>query len=268
MKKNNILIIAVFIVIFTQMVTAAIAADSWFIRSDEGWFFYKEKPKPLPPKDQSQKAPDNNTRTETVDKPAHQIIKEHGELLLGEAMVDPTEDNVQAYMEFNKQMLDGANRFTKVWERVLAKNPDLYLTEYYSDDVNSNMRRAITKLSKSAGIFFFYRSDCPHCHKQVTSVLQLKDRYGFNVIAVSLDGGSIPQIQDITKKDNGISVMLNIKSVPAIYLAYPDENRFEPISQGGSLSITDIERRLYHYVQMESEPTHNFDLSDLDFNAR
>jgi len=62
-------------------------------------------------------------KTGANSKPAHQRIKETGEMILGNAMVNPTEENVRAYMEYQKKMLDDANRFSQVWERVLAKYP-------------------------------------------------------------------------------------------------------------------------------------------------
>ena len=170
--------------------------------------------------------------------------------MLGAAMVNPTESNIKAYMEYQKMMTDGANTFANVWERVLAKNPDLYLAQYAADDVKADMKTEVKKLASRAGLFFFYSSTCPHCHKQAASIIELQSTYGFQIMAVSTDGVVIPAVARWSVPDNGISQNLGIESVPAIYLAYPEQNVFQPISQG-YLPYNDIERRLFHYAELE-----------------
>ena len=255
MKKSS-LIVTIAVLIAFQSYSAVLAEESnrWFNHKDEGWFFYKEKPAPQKeePEQEKQIQPQEST-----SKPAHQIIKEQGELLLGNAMVNPTEENVKEYMEYQKKMLDGADKFSKVWQRVLAKYPDLYLDKHYSEDVEENKNNKIKELASRAGLFFFFRSDCQHCHDQVQAFLKIKEKYGFDAIAVSVDGGIIPELQGITRIDNGISVNLDIKTVPSLYLGFPDENKFEPISKGGALSFADIERRLYHYAKLDSHEEDN-----------
>ncbi len=239
-------------------------AASWFTSKDEGWYFYRGKP--LPPKEEAQE--DHPVEAVPVPSPAPQqrktdaeMVKEFGEKLLGQAMVNPTEDNVKTYMLYQKRMMDGANQFAQVWERVLAKNPDLYLATHYSEDVTANMQKGIEDLARRAGIFFFFSSTCPHCHRQAPAILELKQKYGFQVIAVSMDGGDMPILRGMVAPDNGISANLGIGTVPAIYLAYPGEDRFEAISQG-YLPYNDIERRIYHYAEIKKgvNPNNMLDL--------
>jgi conjugal transfer pilus assembly protein TraF len=250
---NNI-IIAIIIMLLTSGLATAETGNTWFQKKDEGWFFYKTKPKP------PQKAPKENPpepvpayQPPTPAKPAHIRVREHGELLLGNAMVNPTENNVKKYMEYQKEMYDAAERFSRVWERVLAQSPDLQANEYYSEDVHSAIQKEIGILAENTGIFFFFRSDCPHCHKQVGPIMELQRKYGYKIIAVSMDGGVLPQVEPMTVLDNGISTRLNIQSVPAIYLASPGTDKIDPISQGGYLSLLDIERRLYYYVKLQTQ---------------
>lgn len=252
MYKN--IIIAIILMLLTSGLATAETGSTWFGKKDEGWFFYKTKPRP--PK----KAPKENppepvpaVQPPAPTKPAHIRVREHGELLLGNAMVNPTEDNVKKYMEYQKEMYDAAERFSRVWERVLAQSPDLQANEYYSEDVHGTIQKDINNLAQNTGIFFFFRSDCPYCHKQAGPVMELQRKYGYKVIAVSIDGGAIPQMEHLTVLDNGISTRLNIQSVPAIYLASPGTDKIDPISQGGYLSLLDIERRLYYYVQLQTQ---------------
>ena len=238
-------------VLFFFLLSGVAQADKkWHDRKDEGWFFYHEKVIPREPEVKPpapQPAPDAQPA-----KPLAQIVKEKGEMLLGEAIVNPTEENVKAYMIYQKTMMDGSQRFAQTWERVLAKHPDLYLASHYSEDVSQDMRGQLRLLADKAGIFFFYSSTCPHCQKQVDTIRKLQSRYNFQVMAISVDGGVIPGMQDITVNDNGVSATMGVEQVPSIYLVYPNENRFEVISQG-FLPVTDIERRIYNHAQMDSE---------------
>ena len=254
MKRNNAIIVLSICVMFLAGATAAAEEKTWFSRKDEGWFFYKSTPPP--PKERPRREKSTPEKQEANSKPAHQRIKETGEMILGNAMVNPTEENVRAYMEYQKKMLDDANRFSQVWERVLAKYPDLYLSQYASEQVAADMTAGIKALAAKTGLFFFFRSDCPHCHREAEAIIVLREKYGFGIFAVSLDGGGMPGLEGITVADNGISENLSVNAVPAIYLAYPEEDRFEPVSQG-YLSLIDIERRLYHYAQMETQGEYN-----------
>lgn len=251
------------IIIAAAMIALQICADgfaderqSWFTRKDEGWFFYKSKPQPPPEKEQEeeqQPVKPSLSLPQEVSKPAYQIIKEQGEKLLGNAMVNPTEENVRTYMEYQKQMLDDAGKFADVWTRVLAKHPHLYRSSFSAEDVAVRTKKSLRGFAKKTGLFFFYQADCPDCHKQAIVINEFKWHYNYEVIAISLDGVILPEIKDISKVDNGIAAKLGIKAVPAIYLAFPEENRIEPVSQGAFVPLTEIERRVNYYAKKEAE---------------
>ena len=120
--NRKILMVVLALTVFLFVTVAAAAENkNWFTRKDEGWFFYKSKPAPpkeIPPEPKKETPQARSGGS----KPAHQRLKEYGELLLGKAMVNPTEENVREYMIFQKRMFDGADKFSQIWERVLAKN--------------------------------------------------------------------------------------------------------------------------------------------------
>jgi hypothetical protein len=87
----------------------------------------------------------------------------------------------------------------------------------------------IKALSKKAGISFFsvHLSALP----PPGVVGHGAERQGgFEVMAISLDGGFLRASRTLRwpKRHFG---QLGVQSVPSIFMAYPDENRFEPISQ-------------------------------------
>ncbi|WP_369686146.1 conjugal transfer protein TraF [Photobacterium leiognathi] len=56
-----------------------------------------------------------------------------------------------------------------------------------------NRQSLLTKeIGDKAGIFFFFRSDCPFCHKQMPLIALLEKNFGFTIKPVSLDGKPLP----------------------------------------------------------------------------
>ena len=159
-RLRHIIIFIISICSVSLFCSTVLAADgnNWFMRKDEGWFFYKTKPRPLKKEPKEERTLQTQPVNPAENKPAHVRIREHGELLLGNAMLNPSEENVKTYMQYQKLMFDGADRFSKVWERVLAKNPELLMTQHTSEEVTVDIRKEIKTLSGKTGIFFFYIS--------------------------------------------------------------------------------------------------------------
>ena len=216
----------------------------WWEHHDEGWFFYNEKPEPP---DQPESPPPSSTaaKPDTKEAPlATELIKKEGDRLLSEAMVNPTEENVVRYMRYQKETLDMSTRLAHIWQRMLMKYPDLYMNTG-TTQVDHDMKEAVDRLGRKAGLFFIYSSGCSACQHAARVVADFKIAHpGFNVVPITIDS-PLPGLEN-TRQDNGITASLGITSVPAWYLAYPDEDRFEHIGTG-SITLSDLERRLYHY---------------------
>ena len=56
------------------------------------------------------------------------------------------------------------------------------------EDRNQIRKEQIPQIAQGWGLMYFYRSDCRFCALQSPLVKQLKDTFGFEVLAVSLDG--------------------------------------------------------------------------------
>ena len=234
--------------VFTVFTVNTVAAQNtkWWEKQDEGWFFYRD-PKPdtdyeSPP---SVSMPNNNPDSSPL---ATDLVKQEGERLLSEAMVNPAEQNVASYMRFQKQQTDMSQKFAYVWQRMLMKYPDLYMntgTEQVNDDIQSTVAR----LGTQAGLFFIYSSGCDSCRRSAAIVSEFRRKYdGFVVLPVSIDQ-PLPEFED-TRPDNGIAARLGVETVPSWFLAYPGTDRFEQIGTG-YLALPELERRLYHYAITE-----------------
>jgi len=233
------------LVVFTaSAIDAASDRGRWWEHHDEGWFFYNER---IAPEQQEEPAapPPPAAKPDTKEAPlATELIKKEGDRLLSEAMVNPTEENVVRYMRYQKESLDMSTRLAHIWQRMLMKYPDLYMNTG-TTQVDHNMKEAVDRLGRKAGLFFIYSSGCSACQHAARVVADFKIAHpGFNVVPITMDS-ALPGLEN-SRPDNGIAASLGVTSVPAWYLAYPDEDRFEHIGTG-SITLSDLERRLYHY---------------------
>jgi len=238
-----VLVLTVFSV-FTGSVVHG-TEKKWWQREDEGWFFYRDPP------DRKEESLSISLEAGREEKPplATEELKKEGERLLSKALVEPSEENVRNYMAYQKEMIQKSERFAFLWQRLLLKYPDLYAS-VSTEGVNEEIRDAVSGLSEKAGLFFLYRSECSHCRRSAAVVAEFRNKYGFAVLPVSLDGPVLPELPE-TRADNGISTRLGIDEVPAWYLAYPGEDRFERIGCG-FMTLPELERRLYHYAVTEN----------------
>jgi len=234
------------LVVLSLLPSNIVAAQDtrWWERHDEGWFFYDD-----PQKSEERDEAPPERRAEPENQPlALEAMKKQGERLLSEAMVDPTEKNVKKYMQFHKETMDMSQDFAYVWQRMLQKYPDLSV-ETGTAKVNDDIKKTVTSLGSKAGLFFIYSAGCDSCQKSVSIIAEFRGKYpNFSVLPITIDS-PLPGLED-SKIDNGISVRLGVEAVPAFYLAYPEENRFERIGTG-LLPLSEIERRLYHYAITE-----------------
>jgi conjugal transfer pilus assembly protein TraF len=180
------------------------------------------------------------------------------ERLKGVAIMDPSEQNVSAYLFGNKLMMDKASYFTDQWRRVVWKTPEL---DFNKDHPTANaaamearrMEEAerevrLAELGKSNGLLYFFRSDCALCKLQAPALLAFSRRYNIDVLPVSLDG-KIPPNFPLPKPrlDNGVSQVVTngegVNSVPALFLVSHDTKQVDPLGVG-VIAVEDIAERI------------------------
>ena len=91
---------------------------------------------------------------------------------------------------------------------------------------------ALGEIAKRAGLFFFYRSDCPYCHAQAPIIESMALNYGVEVFAIAVDGLPLPGGEFPNYKvDSGQAQSLSVTTVPAVFLVDPP-NVITPIGPG------------------------------------
>lgn len=224
------------LIILCLIAINAYAIDQFYQKKAEGWFWYED----LRQKSHNQQR--GNEEHKFNDPVA--IIEKYQEDLdfsLKQALVTPTIDNVAAYLKMQQKLLRNSYNFANVWKRTLMYYPELDPTvkapishlggQIYASEREKNINNKIKALAKDYGLIFFFSSNCAYCHEFARTIKSFAERYGWEVLAITLDGKSIPEYPN-AKTNNGISERLRIYGVPALMLTNPKTGKIMPITFG------------------------------------
>jgi conjugal transfer pilus assembly protein TraF len=172
----------------------------------------------------------------------------------GEANADPKkcDESIQAYMYIQQLALDKSARFAQAF--AVASIGDPYLDPSYGEGVSSygrsagkQVREEVTEaayadISEKAGLFYFYRSDCPYCRKFSPNLKNFENQTGISVQPIALDALPPPGAHwDNWKPNNGIAERLQVQVVPAVYIM--DSNQqIQPVTRG-VVTLQELQRR-------------------------
>lgn len=212
------------------------ANAAYLDRHAEGWHWYEEVAQPL----EENHVQDQETASSDPIKTLKAFQKKV-EALKSTAVMNPTFQNVKAYMEIQKVLMDKASLFSHRWQEVLYQTPPLDYTllhptsqaarHVYLDQQKKQMEDHIRALSKTHGLFFFFSSKCVYCREFAPIVKGFAQKYGWQVLAISLDGSKLPEFPD-AKPDNGTFFALKLEALPALLAVNPQTKQVIPLSFG------------------------------------
>tara|TARA_R110001592_G_scaffold34350_6_gene117999 strand:+ start:270 stop:1145 length:876 start_codon:yes stop_codon:yes gene_type:complete len=164
-----------------------------YCRRKLGSWFYCDKPKAKPASPASAPPPQIS-----ADAQLKEIGKQLDELK-AQAILEPTEANVLAYIRFQREQLDRSSTFADVWQRALWQNPqDDYTLQRpvstigkraWIDNRKADRNAAMARLSQRYGVYYFYAQSCSACEIQAPILKSVSDSNHLSVVAVSMDGG-------------------------------------------------------------------------------
>jgi len=229
---------------FVLSLEPAAPGEPYFDQKERGWFWYE----PLSPR--TEEARSGTSRRQLTVKE----IRERGERLFEAALLSPTRENVRAYMEHQKQVLERSEEFARVWKRVLWESPALDSTvdnpvSAAGAEISRNLRKTarddmIEKISRVGKLVFFFRSDCPFCRGQAEVIKTLERRHGIGVLAASLDGMGLHPLYPRFVDGAAQAARLGVEQVPALFLFVPSQRKIVRIGTG-YLTLGEIRQRLY-----------------------
>lgn len=265
-----LLILATFVAVFScgglasaaseEPATPAAATEvdsllsSYWLRNQEGWFWYQDPPADVQKKKETVRAQDPRPK-ELVE---FEAMQKRLDELKRIAVMNPTDAHMKAYMGYQRYVMDKSAVFADNWQRLVWRTPELdysltgrptnsFAIDVFDGQLRDKQAHTIRALAKTHGLFFFFRSDCPYCHKFAPVLKHFEQDYGLTVFPVSLDGGGLPDYPT-PLTDNGMAANLNVSVVPAVFLAVPGSREITPIGYG-VMAETDLVERIHAITQ-------------------
>ncbi len=200
-----------------------------------GWSWYIDPIKT--PKQASTPPPNPTTNANARMEKLQEVIQNS----LNRAILDPNQDNIAQYIQLQNLMADRSSQFSKVWQQTLLSEPELDFSilqptntpgrKFLNEQAQLEQLVALDIVADSTGLFFFFSEDCPVCHRFAPILKQFASRYDIEVIAISLDGGILPDYPQ-PKFNHNQAEKLSVPVVPAVYAANPTTQTIVPITFG------------------------------------
>ena len=229
--------------------------DDFYCRERNlGQWFYCEKPKPDP-----DSPPQNQTNIPAAVR--LKAISEKLDELKARAILEPTTQNVQAYISYQREQLDRASDFADVWRRAIWQNPELDYTlerpinalgkKTWTTQRTAQRDAALAAISQRYGVFYFYSSGCAACEVFSPIIRGVSDRFGMTVMAVSIDGGPNAAFPNYLIDTGQFQAMgMAGKQVPALVLFDTVTKQPMPIGYG-VMAADDVMDRIFTLTNTE-----------------
>lgn len=245
--------------------------EGYYERKDEGWFWKAREPEPLEPvpeedPDPPVVAPGTPPAAPVEAVPAAtepagprplsaEWLREALPRYRDRALNHPTQDNVAAFFYLQRYSVDMAERFALQAQRVVMADPvldensrrpqSMFGAEVIDRQAQAGAERAMAVIADEAGLWYFYRSDCPYCAAQSPVLENLAQKADMAVMAIALDDaplldGHFPD----WRPNGGQAEMLQVRATPTIYLVRPP-GEFLLIAEGVMAEST-LRERIIH----------------------
>lgn len=225
-------------------------ASSFFEKRAEGWHWYQDPPI----ENEAEEKKEKTTPVLPPQTPTQAIENQRKALeqKLHAAIVEPTRENLVAYILAQKALMDQSQRFSESWQRVVMTTPTLDETlvhpvdqnarHVYYQTRNQGITKQIKALAQEYGLFFFFKGNCPYCHQFAPIVKHFAQKHGWSVLGISMDGGELTEFPQ-AKRDNGMAARLQVSHVPALIAFHVRSGQMIPLAYG-MVSESEIEERI------------------------
>ncbi len=246
----------------------------FFSNSQEGYFWYKDpkekkKAKPFkvtPPKVvvtvEPKKEPKKENKGPNVGsfQWIHDNLKSYRKL----ALDNPTVENMKAYMYMQRLALDRSEQFANAGRLAVEGDPLLDAITRSPIGGSASVKRQAhlsaeknnlaQKIYQKVGIFYVFKDRCAMCDEQAGVLEAVRDNFGAEVKAVSLDEpteGSISaeKFPDYVVDPKAVSYF-KIFALPATFVYAPQSDEIKPLLQG-MVTLSDFNSRMISLAQKE-----------------
>ena len=235
-----------------------------------GWHFYCDRTEEKtteteaiqkPEKDIDQKPP-----AEARKKPESAIsrienLREELEEARAAAILEPTTENVAAYLHMQQETLERAAVFSDVFRRTVWSTPELDYTlrrpvgalakRLWSDGRRAERDGVLARLGERYGLIYLGDADCGGCRVFGPLLRAFSMRHGLDVLAVSLDGKPLEGWPEAVP-DNGRAERLGLGGAPLPAVVLFDTRTQAVLPVGfGVLAEDQLAERIFLSVSRE-----------------
>ena len=159
------------------------------------------------------------------------------------AVLDPSVENVAAYLHLQQETLQRAASFSDSFRRAVWGNPDLDYTlrrpvgalakRLWSDERRAERAGVLARLGERYGLIYLGSAQCSACRVFGPLLRAFALRHSLDVLAVSLTGEPLEGWPEAVP-DQGRAARLGLTSrvVPAVFLYDTQASRALPVSFG------------------------------------
>ena len=237
-------------------VTTADGQDPFYCAERRlGYWFYCTRPKP--PERVEPQPLDQQSATSRLDAITATLRE-----LKAKAILEPSAENVTAYIRFQRRQLDQASLFSDVWQRSIWQEPELDYTlqrpvstlgkRAWQDNRKTERDGVMAHLSERYGLFYFFAQSCGACEVMSPIVQGVATTWHITVRAISTDGGPSRHFPRYTVETNQRQRMgLDPGITPAVVLWDAVAKRAITIGYG-VMSADELQDRIYLLTTKEA----------------
>ena len=228
--------------------------DVW-TQKERGFLFYE-------PNSEKKKS-GAKTKLSELPSPLHfdsiDELRQEKDRRLAAAVMDPSPDNMQRYLQINALMLEKSSAFADAWRRTLWAHPQYDFTRAWPSanfaqltvqrQKEDQQTRSLAALREDWGLIFVVREGCPFCDVMAPIAEKLKNALHMPILAVYI-GQTRPAAWPEAKPDNGIVAVLAqrtrepVRVTPSLFMLNKHDESVRRVSDG-ALSLAELLKRLY-----------------------
>ena len=225
-----------------------------------GWHFYCDRAAPVKPVEPSEAEtllpPAGPSATEEIARMRHELEESRAT-----AILEPTPENVAAYLYLQQVSLQRASTFSDVFRRVVWSTPELDYTltrpagalakQLWSDDRLAAQQAVLANLGERYGLIYLGDSHCAGCRVFGPLLRAFALRHGLDVLAVSMTGEALEGWPEAVP-DNGRAAQLGLVGapVPAVVLFDTETGEVLPVAFG-VVAEDQLAERIYALTALE-----------------
>ena len=225
-----------------------------------GWHFYCDREETLEevaPPAPSAPVPAPGSATARIEE-MRQALEE----ARAEAILDPSTENVAAYLHLQQAALQRAATFSDAFRRTVWASPALDYTltrpvgalakRLWSDERRKERDAALSNLSERYGLIYLGHEGCAGCRVFGPLLRAFSSRHGLDVLAVSMSGGPLEGWPDAVP-DAGRAARLGLAGVPlpAVVLFDSESREVLPVAFG-VVAEDQLAERLFVLTALET----------------